>query len=192
MLEIGRSLSERSPRPANGGLRKPSGRAQVALSTPRYSPVSKCIDPPRASTLATFLASWLLARGALRPVSVLTATASSIARARRFSKRVAAGPRKDELGQLALTFNEMLNSLEQAYRAELRFVGDASHELRGPLTAIQANLDLIERRRCLTCRSEPRSVVCRTHQLPRDIRHAPVASGDGTLGPSEGNGPIEA
>jgi two-component system, OmpR family, sensor kinase len=97
------------------------------------------------SVLATFLASWLLAGGALRPVSVLTAMASSIARGRSFSKRVAAGPRKDELGQLALTFNEMLDSLELAYRAEQRFVGDASHELRAPLTAIQANLDLLER-----------------------------------------------
>jgi two-component system, OmpR family, sensor kinase len=47
---------------------------------------------------------------------------------------------------LALTFNEMLDSLERAYRAEQRFVGDASHELRAPLTAIQANLDLLERR----------------------------------------------
>lgn len=99
-----------------------------------------------ASALATFVVSWLLAGGALRPVSVLTATAGAIARARSFSQRVPPGPHRDELGQLALTFNEMLDSLERAYRAEQRFVGDASHELRAPLTAIQANLDLMERR----------------------------------------------
>jgi signal transduction histidine kinase len=98
------------------------------------------------SALATFLVSWLLASGALRPVAIMTSTASSIARARTFSKRVPPGSRKDELGQLALTFNEMLDGLERAYRAEQRFVGDASHELRAPLTAIQANLDLLERR----------------------------------------------
>jgi two-component system OmpR family sensor kinase len=99
-----------------------------------------------SSGLVTFLAGWVLAGGALRPVALLTAAAGSIARARSFSQRVAPGPRRDELGQLATTFNEMLDSLERAYRAEQRFVGDASHELRAPLTAIQANLDLLERR----------------------------------------------
>ncbi|MCC6175714.1 MAG: HAMP domain-containing protein, partial [Chloroflexi bacterium] len=98
-----------------------------------------------ASTAVTFAVSWLLAAGALRPVAVLSATARAIARARTFSKRVTPGPRQDELGELSLTFNEMLDSLEEAYRAEQRFVGDASHELRAPLTAIQANLDLLQR-----------------------------------------------
>src|SRR5450756_1675201 len=37
----------------------------------------------------------------------------------------------------------MLSSLEQAYKSQQRFVGDASHELRAPLTAIQANLELL-------------------------------------------------
>jgi signal transduction histidine kinase len=39
----------------------------------------------------------------------------------------------------------MLESLDEAYRAQQRFVSDASHELRAPLTIIQANLDLVER-----------------------------------------------
>lgn len=86
-----------------------------------------------------------VARNALRPVAVLTETAGAIARSRGFGKRVPVGSRRDELGQLAATFNEMLASLEQAYQAEQRFVGDASHELRAPLTAIQANLELLER-----------------------------------------------
>ena len=102
------------------------------------------------SALVSFAASWLLAAGALRPVAVMTATAGAIARARSFSKRLPPGLRQDELGELSLTFNEMLDSLEQAYRAEQRFVGDASHELRAPLTAIQANLDLLHRRRDMT------------------------------------------
>jgi two-component system, OmpR family, sensor kinase len=99
------------------------------------------------SSLVTFAVSWLLAAGALRPVAVMTATAGAIARTRSFSRRLPPGPRQDELGELSRTFNEMLDSLEQAYRAEQRFVGDASHELRAPLTAIQANLDLLQRRR---------------------------------------------
>jgi len=50
---------------------------------------------------------------------------------------------RDELSHLAETFNEMLASLEEAYRAQQRFVADASHELRAPLTAIQGNLELL-------------------------------------------------
>ncbi|MCZ7574689.1 MAG: HAMP domain-containing histidine kinase [Ardenticatenaceae bacterium] len=93
----------------------------------------------------TLIAGGLLAGYALRPVATLTETASTIARSRELGRRVPIGSRRDELGQLAATFNEMLASLEQAYRAQQRFVADASHELRAPLTAIQANLELLER-----------------------------------------------
>jgi signal transduction histidine kinase len=92
-----------------------------------------------------FGAGWLLARSALRPVTVMTETAGAIAHSRRLDRRVPAPARGDELGQLAGTFNEMLDSLEGAYRAQQRFVADASHELRAPLTAIQGNLELLER-----------------------------------------------
>jgi len=96
-----------------------------------------------------FLAGWLIAAHALRPVAVLTDTAGTIARSREFSRRVVAdvaGSARDELTRLAATFNEMLGSLEQAYSAQKRFVSDASHELRAPLTVIQANLELLRDR----------------------------------------------
>ena len=93
----------------------------------------------------TFLAGWLIAGRALRPVAVLTDTARSIAQSRVFSGRVAVGAPRDELGRLGTTFNEMLASLEQAYAAQQRFVSDASHELRAPITVIQANLELLQR-----------------------------------------------
>ena len=93
----------------------------------------------------TFLAGWLIAGRALRPVTTLTNTARSIAQSRVFSQRVDVGAGDDELGRLAMTFNEMLVSLEQAYRAQQRFVSDASHELRAPITVIQGNLELLQR-----------------------------------------------
>lgn len=92
-----------------------------------------------------FAAGWLIAGRALRPVTVLTDTARAIARSRVFSGRVPASRAQDELGRLATTFNEMLASLEEAYAAQQRFVSDASHELRAPITVIQANLDLLRR-----------------------------------------------
>ena len=94
---------------------------------------------------ATLLAGWLLARRALSPVAVLTYTAGAIAHSRSLDRRVPVTGDHDELGRLASTFNDMLASLEHAYGAQQRFVSDASHELRAPLTAIQGNLDLLDR-----------------------------------------------
>ncbi len=93
----------------------------------------------------TLLAGYLLAGRAIRPVAVVTATADAIARSRDFGRRVPEPPGRDELAQLAATFNAMLASLHEAYQAQQRFVADASHELRAPLTAIQANLELVRR-----------------------------------------------
>ena len=92
------------------------------------------------------LAGLLLARRALRPVAALTETAAAIARSEALDRRVAVGNAQDELGQMATTFNAMLDSLERAYRAQQRFVSDASHEIRTPLTSVLANLHLLERR----------------------------------------------
>jgi signal transduction histidine kinase len=52
---------------------------------------------------------------------------------------------RDELAQVMETFNEMLASLESATEAQRRFVADASHELRAPLTTIQGNLAFLQR-----------------------------------------------
>ena len=93
---------------------------------------------------AAFLAAWFVAGRALSPVRTLTASAREIAHSRGFARRVPVSSQRDELGELARTFNEMLESLESAYRGQERFVADASHELRAPLTAIQANLELLE------------------------------------------------
>lgn len=98
-----------------------------------------------AGAAVTLLAGLLLAGRALQPVAVLTATAQRIARSRQLDERVPVNDRQDELGRLTTTVNAMLSSLQQASDAQQRFVSDASHELRAPLTIIQANLDLLER-----------------------------------------------
>ena len=92
----------------------------------------------------TFATGWWLAGRALHPVLQLTESASTIARSGQFSQRVAADMPRDELGRLAETFNEMLERLERLHAAQARFISDASHELRAPLSVIQANLELLE------------------------------------------------
>ncbi|WP_376794059.1 sensor histidine kinase [Thermogemmatispora sp.] len=103
-------------------------------------------------TLTLLLAmagGWLLSRGLLRTVQRLTLTARQIKESCDFSRRLAlqrgeaAGSR--ELEELAHTLDSMLAALEETYRAQQRFIADASHELRAPITSIRCNLDLLMR-----------------------------------------------
>jgi two-component system OmpR family sensor kinase len=87
----------------------------------------------------------VLARRALEPVADVTETARAISLSGDFAARVEAGRPGDEVGELAVAFNEMLAALEQNHVALQRFLGDASHELRTPLTTVRANLDLARR-----------------------------------------------
>lgn len=96
--------------------------------------------------VVSLLAGMAVAGQALQPVTQMVHTAQSITGSRDLSQRIPEPRQADELGTLATTFNTMLGSIEQAYLAQQRFVSDASHELRAPLTAIQANLELVRRR----------------------------------------------
>src|SRR6266516_2870191 len=105
-----------------------------------------------ATLAATLVASWLIATRVLRPLSEPVVTARSIAastargtRLGNLSQRVPGPHGHDELAQVVETFNEMLTSLESATQAQRRFVADASHELRAPLTTIQGNLAFLQR-----------------------------------------------
>ncbi len=95
------------------------------------------------------LGGWLIAESSLRPITTITRTASAIARdasAAGLGTRVRYRGAKDEVGELVSTFNEMLSSLEQVANAQRRFVSDASHELRAPLTTIRGNLELLRQK----------------------------------------------
>lgn len=98
--------------------------------------------------MITLAGGWVLAGRALRPVRTLTDTAGAIARLRTFGRRVPVTG-GDELADMSATFNLMLDELEASYRMQQQFVGDASHELRAPLTTIQSDLEFLSRHRAL-------------------------------------------
>ena len=81
----------------------------------------------------------------LRPVERIRSEVAAIT-STDLSRRVSEPGTGDEVDRLAGTMNEMLRRLHVASEAQLRFVGDASHELRSPLVTLVGLLDLARTR----------------------------------------------
>jgi heavy metal sensor kinase len=77
---------------------------------------------------------------ALRPISQMAAVARRIG-SHNLKERIALQGADDELKQLADSFDDMVERLDQAFAQQRQFVADASHELRTPLTALQLTVD---------------------------------------------------
>ncbi|WP_172195270.1 sensor histidine kinase [Saccharibacillus qingshengii] len=92
------------------------------------------------------LASTVLANRIVRPIAALTGTMGDIRRSGRF-QQIETGQRPgDELAEMGRTFNEMIGLLEGNFARQERFVSDASHELKTPLTIIESYASLLKRR----------------------------------------------
>jgi signal transduction histidine kinase len=87
------------------------------------------------------LLSWVLIGRALRPLSTLTSAARTLSESSLDQRIALSGPR-DEVAELADTFDDMLGRLQAAFEAERRFVANASHELRTPLSVIRTEVDV--------------------------------------------------
>ena len=98
-------------------------------------------------TLAVVIAlaavlGWIFSGRALRPVHQIT-TAARAASEHNLSARVAPTGPRDELRELAETFDEMLGRLQAAFEGQQRFIANASHELRTPLAVMRATVDVV-------------------------------------------------
>lgn len=146
------------------------------------------------AVLFTSLGGWFIAGTSLDPIARVTRTARAIAinaHGAGLGRRVDyTGPR-DEVGELASTFDDMLAAVERVANAQRRFVADASHELRAPLTTIKGSLEFLRRARDLP--EEERAAVLddayteagRMTALVNDLlllaRADAAASGEGSL-----------
>ncbi|MFF2885221.1 sensor histidine kinase [Paenibacillus sp. NPDC057967] len=107
------------------------------------------------SILVVFIAftvGMIIAKHALHPIGRVIDATQQIEKGSDLSVRIPSDGPKDEVGVLVDTLNSMLsrletayNELDEAYKAQRRFVSDASHELRTPLTTIRGNIDLLEK-----------------------------------------------
>ncbi|MEU7305955.1 ATP-binding protein [Streptomyces sp. NPDC007206] len=87
---------------------------------------------------------WQLTGRALRPVDALRAQTAEITTSD-LGRRLDVPPTADALARLAVTLNDLLERLDTATRRQRRFIADAAHELRSPLSALRTRLDVAAR-----------------------------------------------
>jgi signal transduction histidine kinase len=88
-------------------------------------------------------ATYWLVRRSLKSVDAIRSRVAEISTSD-LAERVPVPDRHDEIAALAVTMNEMLSRIEAGHRAQQRFLGDASHELRSPLATIISGLEVAE------------------------------------------------
>jgi signal transduction histidine kinase len=111
-------------------------RRETLLDTVGTSAVGLAV-----AAVAALAISWAVAGRMLRPLRTLTATTRRISQDRLYERVALAGPR-DELKELADTFDEMVTRLEAAFNSQRRFVADAAHELRTPMAIVRTGIEV--------------------------------------------------
>jgi heavy metal sensor kinase len=101
---------------------------------------SLVVAVPAVTALLATLIWWLVGR-TLRPVEAIRAQVAEISGSA-LDRRVPEPGGDDEIARLARTMNGMLDRLEDAVTRQQRFVADASHELRSPLTRIRSEIEV--------------------------------------------------
>src|SRR5579884_903206 len=169
LVSVDGRLLDRSPNLGQQTLPWDSG--VLAAAARGSSSATTVLDETRRLLALTLLASgagglvlalvlgWWLAGLALAPVRRVTQTAREIALSGEPNRRLSYRGPNDELGALSATFNTMLDRLSTVLAAQRRFVADASHELRTPMTTLRLNIhallhdpndDPVERRAALS------------------------------------------
>jgi two-component system, OmpR family, sensor kinase len=130
--------------PAGGGAVLVASDTSDISHTTAHLGVLVILIGAGTALLAALLAAVLTRRG-LRPLRRLAAGAGEIERTADPSRRLPERAVADEIGQLTGVLNRMLASLEAARAGERRFLADASHELRTPVTTLLGNVEFAAR-----------------------------------------------
>ena len=133
-------------------------------------------DVLRAGSIAFLLVvavaavvSWVLTGQVLRPLHEVTATARRLSAESLGERLRLTGPR-DEVAELADTFDAMLARLQAAFESQRRFVANASHELRTPLAVMRTEVDVTL--------ADPDADVAELRRMADVVRHATQRADD--------------
>ena len=88
------------------------------------------------------LGGYILADRGLRPITQISERLKRIG-SENLNERVPVPATNDELAELATTFNNLLDRLNQAFERERQFIGDVAHELKTPLATLQTTVEVI-------------------------------------------------
>lgn len=144
----------------DGGVRVVAGSSLEPLAATLDRLARSLLLVGGGAAVVSLAGGWWLAGRALRPVALMTAEAAQIGAAD-IERRLPVPRQRDELQALAVTLNGMLERVADALRRQRTFVAAASHDLRTPIAALQAELDLADDER--TTVPELKSAVRAAH-----------------------------
>ena len=136
-----------------GNPAKPRFQALVFVTAWPIAPVQKTLHSLAWGLTGVSFVVWLgaalmgrwICRRALLPVSRMAEAVRGIT-ATDLGERLPNSTSQDELSDLAIAFNELLTRLQDSFERQKRFTGEASHQLRTPLTAMLGQLEVALRR----------------------------------------------
>jgi signal transduction histidine kinase len=114
--------------------------SQVVFATVKAVVIALALAAPIVVAVSAAM-TYLLVSRSMRSVDAIRTRVAEISTSD-LTERVPVPDKRDEISALALTMNEMLARIEAGHSAQQRFVGDASHELRSPLTTIISALEV--------------------------------------------------
>lgn len=91
--------------------------------------------------LITLITGYYFSHRLVRPIITIIDEVKDIS-SHSLTKRIQAGEQQDELNQLAATFNQLLDRMQQSFEIQRRFISNASHEFSTPLTAISSQIEI--------------------------------------------------
>ncbi len=98
-----------------------------------------------AGLIITGFAAYFISKAAFKPITRMAETAMDVS-GENLDKRLDLPKAKDEVRALAETLNEMIERIDDAFKSQKRFVANASHEIKTPLTVIQTELEILEKK----------------------------------------------
>lgn len=145
-----------APHPKARELRDPLERSELIVTVARATDdlhrslawlATLLVAAPIVCWAGAALAGRWFTRKALAPVGLMASAARTMkTNALATDLRLPVGPSRDELADLAQTFNGVLDQLYDAYERQRRFAGEAAHQLRTPVTVLRGHADVALRR----------------------------------------------